>query len=517
MTALGDAVLIVGRADGGWQVEATNPVAAAFVVDHRLPTVTLRPAEGELEDRLLEVVRTGDRVRIELKHTPSQWPPVSVLDVSRIEGTQQLLMVARAAASDPASGTQPRRLTDLLAATTETVVRMVEASEPLLVRKRFVHGLVQDLGMAGVALWATHEESGGLTLAAAAGLPPALRRTLAQPRGHSALGQARDELRRGPQRVRIIAAPRPGEGGRQAAGGRGSPWSDHHLYLTLVPDPAEGVLGIFVEDLVPAAFEQMLPTLARAYASAVSRAQVTRSNQRVVDSLVRQLRPASVDLPPGLDVGFVYQSATAGMNIGGDLYDWFVTDSGHVGLAVGDVAGKGVQAASLTALAVYSLRAFALHGGSPHLVLKMLNSAVSEQTPIERFLTLIYVRIDPVQPELEFALGGHPPPIIVTRDGVEVVSIDADLPVGIEPDAQFRLHRFTLDPDASLVLYTDGVTEARAPDGSLLGLEGLVAALDRLRGKPAQEVADGVWRAVEAFTVGRTADDCAIVILRRPR
>jgi phosphoserine phosphatase RsbU/P len=187
-------------------------------------------------------------------------------------------------------------------------------------------------------------------------------------------------------------------------------------------------------------------------------------------------------------------------------------------VACGDVSGKGVEAASLTAMAVYSLRAFALQGTTPQMVLKMANGTVCRQTAVERFMTLAYARVDPVDWSAQLALAGHPPPLLVSRAGVRVLPIAPDVPVGLDDEATFDQVEFALQPGESLVLYTDGVTESRRAGGSpsdLLGVAGLVAVLERLRDGDAEAITRGVWAAVQEWTDGGTSDDTALVVLRR--
>nr|MDQ3610087.1 serine/threonine-protein phosphatase [Actinomycetota bacterium] len=263
----------------------------------------------------------------------------------------------------------------------------------------------------------------------------------------------------------------------------------------------------------------VLATLARALSTAVRETTLHKRARTVVDSLQRQLLPRDVRLPGGIQVGTVYRSATAGVDVGGDFFDVFTADTGHVGVACGDVSGKGVEAASLTAMAVYSLRAYALPGAPPSTVLRLLNGAVSEQTPDDRFVTLAYARIDPATFRVQLALAGHPPPLVVDGDDVRVLDIPPDVPVGTLRHATFEQSELRLVAGQSLVLYTDGVTEARqagsgAGDPRLLGVEGLVEVVRGLTGQGPQALADGVWAAVRTWTGDGTTDDCAIIVVR---
>src|SRR5690606_12044175 len=85
---------------------------------------------------------------------------------------------------------------------------------------------------------------------------------------------------------------------------------------------------------------RLLAAFGRTYASVVARSDALRETQRILNAMVDELRPDDIDLPPGYSIGHLYRSATAGVAIGGDLYDWFRTDRGDIGLAIGDVSGK---------------------------------------------------------------------------------------------------------------------------------------------------------------------------------
>ena len=401
-----------------------------------------------------------------------------------------------------------QRLEDLLTAAVQTSAALVETTDPDAVRRRLLDGLVNDMGLAGAALWARPEEGDDsqLVLVGSAGLPDEVREGIATLPAASMAGK----LARGAVSGRL----------RQAATAAAtSSWPDHQVRLVHVPDPAPGVLGVYVEQPVPELVDGVLATLAHALAAAVHQATLHERARTVVDSLQRELRPRGVVLPPGVDIGHIYRSATAGVDVGGDFIDWFVTEREEIGVACGDVSGKGVEAASLTAMAVYSLRAFGMRGTSASMLLQLLNGTVVEQTSPERFMTLAYAKFDPVEWSFQLALAGHPAPVVVGQSGPRVVEVAPDPPVGVDAETTFEQSELALAAGEALVLYTDGVTEARrASDGRLLGTSGLLRTLEDLvdRGEEsAQRFADGVWEAIQAWTDEGTTDDCAVVVLRR--
>ncbi|MBW3605920.1 MAG: serine/threonine-protein phosphatase [Actinobacteria bacterium] len=389
-----------------------------------------------------------------------------------------------------------------LIAAVELVADTVEATEPRAMRKRLLSGLVDDLGLDAAMLWTLLDADEGLTLTDNVGLHGDHVQLLSS----WPPGSTPDQLARGGKRApdRLTVSHADVEGLTQS------------LYVLALPEPATDLLGVLAREPISDAFARLLVALGRGYSVALRQAALLRDNQHVVDAMVGELRPGSVPLPEGYAIGHVYRSATVNVPIGGDLYDWFRTDRGQLGIAIGDVSGKGMQAASRAAMAVHSLRAFALSGASPHVVAQMLNTTVAGQVETESFVTLVYARVDPETAGIEFVLAGHPPPVVLRASSAEVLDVASDMPLGVDVSTSFTLHETVLEPGDRLVLFTDGVTEARPADGGdLLELSGLVDLLDGTRALAPQEIADAVWDGIQAYTAGDTTDDCAVVVLGR--
>ena len=395
------------------------------------------------------------------------------------------------------------RLEDLLRGAVSASAGLTGQMSPAQIRSSLVEAIVDEMQLSGAALWVTDPEAGGnAVMVASAGLPPQVARAVAM----LPAGDAVAETAAGVPRWWIPSA---------ATAARA--WADRHLHLVPVPEPAPGALGIYSSEPLPGPAQEIFATLARALASAVHETTLHRRARSVIDALQRQLQPRLLELPPGLEVAHVYQSATAGVPIGGDFIDLFRTSAGNIGVACGDVSGKGIEAATLAAMAVHSLRAFALQGAEPRIVATMMNGAVEAQTGDDRFLTMAYGRVDTRSWKVELAVAGHPSPILVGPGAVEILDVPPDVPVGMIGTSMYSQTTFVIPQDHSLLLYTDGVTEARRADETraLLGVEGLVRLLQDLRGASAREVADGVWRGVQEWTSGETTDDCAVLVLRR--
>jgi sigma-B regulation protein RsbU (phosphoserine phosphatase) len=236
----------------------------------------------------------------------------------------------------------------------------------------------------------------------------------------------------------------------------------------------------------------------------------------LAETLQRTLLPPALPTVDGLDLGATYRPAGDGSEVGGDFYDVFETGGRHWNVVLGDVCGKGAAAATLTALARYTVRAAAIRLQKPSEVLGMLHDAL-EQSGTGGFCTTLFGRVTatPTGARLTIAAGGHHLPLRVTADrSIGTVGRSGSLLGILGPP---RLHDVTIDlaPGDAVVLYTDGVIEARAGDeffGEHRLRDVLVAAADR----PAQDLADAVAAAAVDFQHGVTRDDIAVLVLAVP-
>lgn len=231
-------------------------------------------------------------------------------------------------------------------------------------------------------------------------------------------------------------------------------------------------------------------------------------------------------LPPqeptivGLDVAARYRPAErVPGTVGGDFYDVFPLGDGIAGAVVGDVCGKGVEAAALTALARYTLRSAALQSGDPAMALAQVNHVLLNDSSLgERFVTAVVAIVDRTAQPMSLTLGiaGHVPPFVVRETGqVEVLRAEG-LPLGLFDDAHFDATTTGLGPFDSLVLVTDGLTEAQNASGDLFGEERVRGVLEGMAGERAGAIADALVDRVRSFTAGPLRDDAAILVLRVP-
>lgn len=250
-------------------------------------------------------------------------------------------------------------------------------------------------------------------------------------------------------------------------------------------------------------------------ALAIDNARLYQQQKDFAETMQRSLLPREAPRVPGLDVGHVYQSS-ARVDVGGDLYDFLPLDGGRLAVALGDVLGKGISAAADMAMTKFSFRVLARGGADPSRVLARVNEVVCDEVEEGKFVTFLYALVDPAAGEVACASAGHPPPRLVRPDG-QVASLGTSgLALGIEPGQEYRTESVRLEPGSTVVLYTDGVLEARR-DGELYGEERLDRLLAEPGGLRAQELATAILADCRSFSGGELADDCAIVCLQLAR
>jgi serine phosphatase RsbU (regulator of sigma subunit) len=243
----------------------------------------------------------------------------------------------------------------------------------------------------------------------------------------------------------------------------------------------------------------------------VSQVRTSRDRyQRAAQTLERTLVPAQIPFMPGVSVAAVYRPATGTFQVGGDFYDVFPCPDGSFVICVGDVQGKGLEAAAVTGLVRHELRHHLYVGHTPTDALVRLNALLINH-PSRRFITLIIAKLslgDGVC-EVELARAGHPPPI-VWRDGAATELEGGKGPaVGIYPESAFDRAAELLTPGDLLVLYTDGVVEARRGN-ELFGSERLAAAIERHADSPPGELCDHI--VAELMEFADDVRDDAIVL-----
>ncbi|WP_327270814.1 SpoIIE family protein phosphatase (plasmid) [Streptomyces sp. NBC_01218] len=276
-----------------------------------------------------------------------------------------------------------------------------------------------------------------------------------------------------------------------------------------------------------------LATLARSVSAEIHLRQSLATSQeahRVSAELAHTLQqgmlPAALRPVPGLDAAAAYlpasQSTDHHIEVGGDFYDLFRTHGTSFGAILGDVCGKGIEAAQVTAMARYTVRADADQHPSPAGLLTRLNTGMREQHA-PRFLTAVYAtfRLAPSGLAGRIALAGHPPALVRRADGrVQQLGVPGSL-LGVFDDVHLTDVRFRLKAGDLLLLYTDGACEARAPHAtgpgsSMFDEDDLARTLASTHGLDAAATVDSITRALAAHHEGWASDDTALMALRVP-
>ncbi|HEU4480500.1 MAG TPA: PP2C family protein-serine/threonine phosphatase, partial [Actinomycetota bacterium] len=212
------------------------------------------------------------------------------------------------------------------------------------------------------------------------------------------------------------------------------------------------------------------------------------------------------------EIGAVYEAADDEAEVGGDFYDVIELEDDRFGLVVGDVSGKGAEAAAQTAVVKYMLRAFALRNPAPASALYDLNNALARDLAEDRFVTLMYAVFDPRQRRCSIAVAGHPPPLIYRRDRDEVDQVDTQGPImGAFEDQRFEHVSAELAGGDVFLAYTDGLLEARSGE-EFFGLDRIRSSLQRhARRSHAAEMARHIYEDARRF--GQINDDTVVFVL----
>jgi serine phosphatase RsbU (regulator of sigma subunit)/PAS domain-containing protein len=256
-----------------------------------------------------------------------------------------------------------------------------------------------------------------------------------------------------------------------------------------------------------------LETLTSYLSVTIERARLVSVLREAVTSLQAAVLPVSFPTVPGLDADALYRSASEVAQVGGDFYDLFTLEGGRVAAVIGDVCGKGVAAARHTVRIRYELRTLLEDDRPPGRVLTAFNRRVQEEFVADEYATLLLLILDPATGAVSWSSAGHPPPLL-TGPTPRILAFAGSLPVGLFPDATYTTSRFTLPPGRCVVLYTDGVVEARNPERQEFGTEGLEAATPAVAASAAA-VAEVVLKQVLSHTGGHLDDDAAVLVLRR--
>ena len=274
-----------------------------------------------------------------------------------------------------------------------------------------------------------------------------------------------------------------------------------------------GVINVYYRELMthtPAQIN-LLTTLGSQAAVAIENARLYAEKERVTELLRGALIPKETLAIPGLEVGHRFLPS---MDLSGDYYDIIPIDKDRCVLVIADVSGKGPDAAIHTMKAKYSVRCFTAAGYSPGRCLEMLNRQVGKESNA-RQVSVFCAQVDLETRLLTFASAGHEQPVFWNPYTQEAELLCAEgILVGALDDAEYQECTVELPANSLLVLYTDGITEARNPRGEFFGVEKVLDIVQNNTKESAQRLVDILYNRVRKFSREKTADDLSILAVR---
>jgi serine phosphatase RsbU (regulator of sigma subunit)/PAS domain-containing protein len=287
------------------------------------------------------------------------------------------------------------------------------------------------------------------------------------------------------------------------------PLSDgEHTYgtLTLARNASEGHFEMADLGVVEELGEQL--------ALAIRVDRMFRRHTEIADALQSSLLPRDMPQIPGVEIAAAYVAATEGLEVGGDFYDVYRTPGGW-GVAIGDVCGKGEEAAAVTAAARHAIRVLAHWTADPAEVLAKANEVMLAEEFGDLFVTAKNAHLRWQDGRLHVVLGsaGHPGPVLVRPDGRTTIMSPGGLPLGLFPTAQSGREEVDLEPGDVLFFFTDGVTEARSPELTYFE-DRLTDELAGLAGQPPRDIVAGLQTLVVEFCRNELRDDMTMLVLR---
>ncbi len=276
-----------------------------------------------------------------------------------------------------------------------------------------------------------------------------------------------------------------------------------------------GVL-IFVFDradsqVPPASF---LRDLASRAALAIDNSTLYEERRREVVTMQQHLLPTRLPVIPGLRIAASYTVGDQILEVGGDFYDVVTAGNGAAAAVIGDVCGRGVDAAALTGMARHTLAALLQEDAPPVRAMHRLNTRLRLDGSW-RFVTagVALLRPGPDGVAVDWTSAGHPAPVVMRRGGPAERGTGGGVPLGVLAEPRTGRSRVLLGPGDTLVIFTDGLTESRDADGCMFEEQALGETLERLRDAPVENLVDELSRASAAFG-GTLPDDVAVLAIR---
>ncbi len=212
----------------------------------------------------------------------------------------------------------------------------------------------------------------------------------------------------------------------------------------------------------------------------------------------------------------IFATMVAAQEVGGDFYDFFLIDNDRLGIVIGDVSGKGIPAAIFMAVSRTLIRATGLKGSAPGDCLQYVNNLLCIESVSGMFVTVFYAIINMQTGVMEYANAGHNPPYLLNNDGTTaVIRATGDTILGFFVDLKYKTQKLSMIPGQSVLLYTDGVTEAFNSHDEVYGEGRLEHFLGAMPGLNTQRTVEGVVEDVNRFSVGvPQSDDITLLLLK---
>lgn len=250
--------------------------------------------------------------------------------------------------------------------------------------------------------------------------------------------------------------------------------------------------------------------LGRRAGISLDNARLHTERMRMLASLQKSLVPAELPKLEGLSLSATFRPAERDAEVGGDFYDAFALADGSSAVVIGDVCGKGPEAAALTALARYTIRTAAMHESDPERILRLLNEALIDQVTDGRFCTVAFARFQPSSGgglSVEAISAGHPLPLVINGGPPRAIGKPGTL-LGVVGDPDLPVVRATLGPGEAMALYTDGLSAGQTTDDTSYALE--------LVGSIAFSSGEGLAQQIDRAAIDRqdepNRDDVAIIV-----
>lgn len=280
-------------------------------------------------------------------------------------------------------------------------------------------------------------------------------------------------------------------------------------------DLAGEVTGVFLYLKDVTAFKQALAMAEQASKELQEKqAYITKQDMLYTEehNIALTLQESLMTMPknvPGLEFGFIYRSASPQAKVGGDFYDLFAVDNDKIGLVIGDVSGRGLEAAALTSVVKNTVKAYCLQGDPPALVMAKTNNLMKKTFFPTMFVTLFFGLLLKSKATLTYCNAGHPS-VIIKRNS-KTILLEATGPViGQFSEANYRERQQVLQPQDILIFYTDGLIEARCGQ-EFFGQQRLINVVKQLKFTNIKEIPQLIFDQVWQFTGSQLADDVAIL------